>query len=175
MRLGKIAVVAVFLSLAVVWGLANQPTAPVIPVTGGTDTPVVFPIKPTPIPGQTSIRLYVVQALKLSSPLAIAGTPLQASFVVKNVGEIPLSIDQITVGVYDGLTWKAVPGASFPGMSGLILQPGQEATLQASQTFWITGEFFAQPVIFSNGNWNIIPGATREWFEVDPAKTPNPQ
>ncbi len=168
MRLFKFGFLALFLGVAVLWGLANEPAPVPIPVTSSTDIPIVVnPSNPTPVPVQTSIHLLVTQALNLSRPLVIVGKPVQASFVVQNVGDIPLVIDGITVGVFDGWSWKPVPGANFPASSRLVLQPGQEFTFQAEMTYQAVGDYFAQPVVQSRGKWNPIPGGTRVWFEVD--------
>jgi hypothetical protein len=172
MRLGKTGLMLAFLVVAVLWGMANESfyAPPVIPVTSLTITPTISATVVATDNGPTAGRLWIVRSLNLSTACANVGAPIQATFTVRNIGKAPLSIDQISVGIFQGLSWQAVPNANFPSASGLVLQPGEDYQFQATQTFTQAGDYFAQPMLFSAGRWSSIEGATRVWFEVDPQK-----
>jgi pimeloyl-ACP methyl ester carboxylesterase len=110
-------------------------------------------------------RLRVIEALHMRSTNLLIGESISASFKIKNMGSSALHLEKLTAGVRRGSDWDGEQ-ADFPHVSNITLQPNEEYSYQQSRSFDTAGEYFAHPLVKTNGQWGGIENASRVSFTV---------
>jgi hypothetical protein len=100
--------------------------------------------------------LQLSQGLSLSTTAPTPGQSVTASFKVKNVGGMAMTLQNLSAGARLGADWNGT-NVDFPAATNITLQPNQEISYQQSRSFDAGGSYFAEPVVQINGQWGGIP------------------
>ena len=103
------------------------------------------------IDGSTPMQnmLTVVAPLTLSPVLPVVNQPLTAAFTIKNTSSQAVSVQYFFAAARS----PSDTNADFPVSPPVTLQPGQQYSYQASQTYTTAGTYTARPAYFDGTNW----------------------
>ena len=118
------------------------------------------------VSGVPAGRLQISQALSLSTTNPSTSQAVTARFAVRNVGSQAIRFN-ILAAARRGTDWGGV-NVDWPQQFDITLQPGQEYRYEQSRTFagQTAGAYFAEPAVFTNGQWSGIDGGNRVTFTV---------
>lgn len=123
---------------------------------------------------QMNPQLIVSQPLSLSATSPAVNQSITATFKVKNIGGMAMTLQTLSAGSRRGSDWNGV-NTDFPSAANITLEPGAEYTYQQSRSFDMAGAYFAEPVVLVNDQWGGIPdsngGFSRVSFNVNVVTT----
>ena len=94
--------------------------------------------------------LRVTQPPAIDQPHPHTKEGVHVHFSVKNVGQSPITLQEMTASVRQGSDWASEP-RDFDSVKDITLQPGQECTYHATRSFSQSGDYVVQVMIKMQG------------------------